>query len=293
MDLNKITRLCTVKRPFFREGALTIQCRGCTCFEIFYQRKMRTKRALKSLDSIAAPAKAAHGGFTLIELLVVIAIIAILAALLLPALSRAKVQAQRIQCTSNQKQIGLGFHMYAQDNSEKYPVAPSWSTIGGNVGTTADYDSNKYGWTNRVLNPYLSTPEIYRCPSDHGDALVFPTKRLTCYVAYGTSYLVQWAIDTWRVQHVAGDSTGPGTPQGKPIKSTDIAKSPSNKILQGDWTWHGNRDPNNALAIWHNYRGKRVFVMLFGDGHVENFIFPPELAQWDFAPSPDPKFRWW
>jgi prepilin-type N-terminal cleavage/methylation domain-containing protein len=255
---------------------------------------MRMNRLLKSFGLRTAPSEAGHPGFTLIELLVVIAIIAILAALLLPALSRAKVQAQRIQCTSNQKQIGLAFHMYAQDNSEKYPVAPSWSTIGGNVGTTADYDSNRYGWTNRVLNPYLGTPEIFRCPSDHGDALVFTAnKRLTCYIAYGTSYLVQWGIDTWRVQHVAGDSMSPGLPQGRPIKSTDIARHPSNKILQGDWTWHGNRDPNNTLAIWHNYRGKRVFVMLFGDAHVENFVFPPQLAQWDVSPLPDPNFRWW
>src|SRR6476659_1039065 len=116
---------------------------------------MRTICAAMALNLSSARKKRAVRGFTLIELLVVIAIIAILAALLLPALSRAKAQAQRIQCTSNQKQIGLAFHMYAQDNSEKYPVAPSWSTIGGNVGTTADYDSNMYGWTNRVLNPYF------------------------------------------------------------------------------------------------------------------------------------------
>src|SRR5260370_23137150 len=59
--------------------------------------------------------------FTLIELLVVIALIAVLAAMLLPALSRAKARAQRIQCTSQMKQLALGFHLFADDHQDKLP----------------------------------------------------------------------------------------------------------------------------------------------------------------------------
>ena len=251
---------------------------------------------MRTSPCLPAETRPVLGAFTLIELLVVIAIIAILAAMLLPALARAKVQAQRIKCISNQKQIGLAYHMYAQDNSNKYPIAPDWACIGGQLGTSPDYSSNLYGWTNRVLNPYASNPEVYHCPSDHGDSYPgiadeFRSKHLTCFMAYGTSYLVQWAIDTWRVQHVAGDSRDPIN--DPPIKESQIALHASNKLIQGDWAWHGNRDASDPLSVWHNFRGKHVFVILFGDGHVENFVFPPEFTWWGYSPAPDPNFRWW
>ena len=64
----------------------------------------------------------ASQGFTLVELFVVIGIIAVLIALLLPALSKARVAANRVACLSNVKHLYNGFLIYCNDNKGWFPT---------------------------------------------------------------------------------------------------------------------------------------------------------------------------
>jgi prepilin-type N-terminal cleavage/methylation domain-containing protein/prepilin-type processing-associated H-X9-DG protein len=110
-------------------------------------------------------------GFTLVELLVVIGIIALLISILMPALNRAREQANAVKCLSNVRQIGMALYMYANDNRGYYPYGAR-----GDVVYQEDWiwwqDNSPRGVNTTVKDSPIAkyignfNEELMRCPSD-------------------------------------------------------------------------------------------------------------------------------
>jgi len=112
-----------------------------------------------ALANMNSPHTVRTRGFTLIVLLTVIATIGILAALLFPILSKAKIKAQRTTCLSNLRQLGFGWIMYKDDNSDYLPPGQE-ATVSLTTGQKRYYTQTY----NTSLITYLAVDLGYHAP---------------------------------------------------------------------------------------------------------------------------------
>jgi len=158
--------------------------------------------------------------FTLIELLVTIAIIAVIAAMLLPSITRGKTSAQRTQCASNLRQLGLAAQMYWDDNNSTCFQWQLYATNGGRLywfGWLQDGAEGQrlYDPLPGPLYPYLRVRSLGVCPALDYSLSQFKLKATGAAYGYGYNRFLS-------------------SPSGQPVIKISQIKRPSEIALFAD-----------------------------------------------------------
>ena len=209
-----------------------------------------------------------RSAFTLIELLVVIAIIALLSALLLPALTRSKGSAKRIQCAGNLRQLGIATHLYWDDNGSMCFAYGGTPTNGGQLywfgwmGPGAE-GQRQFDPTQGVLYPYLRGRGVELCPAFDYFLSQFKAKATNSTYGYGYNRYLGASVKTVRSTQIGHPSELALFADCAQVNTWQPPASVSNPMLE-EWYYVDNTpNPPNA-----HFRHQQKANVIFCDGHV-------------------------